>query len=159
MSTSQSLDGIRASQSKKANGNTITLLNKDNYYARSCKVEGALIALDLWDVVSGERTAPIVRAALRNAEKTTTVNQGSITTKTAELKIFQKDSKQAASYLLNMISDNQLFHVKPIRTDPVAMWKRLKDTFERTTEMTDEAARMQLLNFQHIETETAHLTI
>ena len=47
MSTSQSLDGIRASPSEKGNGNTITLLNKDNYSAWSCKVEGALIASDL----------------------------------------------------------------------------------------------------------------
>ena len=121
MSTSQSLDGIRASPSEKGNGNTITLLNKDNYSAWSCKVEGALIASDLWDVVSGERKAPIVPAAIRNADDTATVNEGSITTKTAELKAFQKESKQAASYLLNIISDNQLFHVKPIRTDPVAM--------------------------------------
>ena len=156
MSTSQSLDDIKASPLKKGNGNTITLLDKDNYSAWSCKVEGALIASNLWDVVFGERTTPIVPAALRNAKNTVIVNQGSITTKTAELKTFQKDSKQAASYLLNMISDNQLFHVKPIRTDPVA---RLKDTFERTTKMTAKAAQMQLLNFQHIETKIAYQTI
>ena len=97
MSTSQSLDGIRASPSEKGNGNTITLLNIDNYFAWSCKVEGALIASDLWDVVSGERTAPIVSAALRNAENTASVNQDSIRTKTVELKTFQKDFKKAAS--------------------------------------------------------------
>ena len=76
MSTSQSLDGIRASPSKKGNGNTITLLNKDNYSAWPCKVEGALIASDLWDVVSSERTAPIVPAALQNAKKYTNCQSG-----------------------------------------------------------------------------------
>ena len=39
------------------------------------------------------------------------------------------------------------------------MWQRLKDTLERTTEMTHEAAQMQLLNFAHIETESADHTI
>ena len=53
MSTSQSLDFFRAFPSKNGNGNTITLLNKDNYSPSSCEVEGALIASDLSDVVSG----------------------------------------------------------------------------------------------------------
>ena len=115
------------------------------------KVEGALTASDIWDVFSGERKAPIVPAAIRNKDDTATVNQGNITTKIAELRSYKKDSKQAASYLLNMISDNQLFHVKPIRTNPVAMWKRLKETFERSTQRIVEAAQMQMPNFQHIE--------
>lgn len=159
MSTSQSLDGIEAFSTEKGNGNTITLLNKDNYLAWSCKVEGQLDADDLWENVSGQRKAPIVPAAVRNANDTAIVNQAEITAKEAELKIFIKDSKRAASYLLNMISDGQLFHVRPLRTDPIAMWQRLKDTFERTTEMTAEAAQMQLLNFAHIETENADQTI
>ena len=35
------------------------------------------------------------------------------------------------------------------------MWQRLKDTVERTTEMTAEGAQMQLLNIAHLETKSA----
>lgn len=123
---------MRAIPSEKGNGNTITLLSKDNYSARPCKVEGAPIVNDLWDVVSGERKAPIVLAGVRNADVTATVNHADIAAKTAELKEYHKDAKHITNFLLCMISDSQLFHVKPIRIDPVAMWQRLIDTFERT---------------------------
>ena len=155
MSISQSQDGIRASLFEIGNGNTITFLNKDNHFAWSCKVEGALIASDFSDVVFGERKAPIVSPTTRNQEDTAIINQGSIATKTTQLKAYQKDARTTASYLLNMISENQLCHVKPIRTNRAAMRKRLKYTSERTTKTTSKAAQMQQLNFQHIETRSA----
>ena len=52
-----------------------------------------------------------------------------------------------------------MYYVRSVIDDPVATRKRLQDKFERKTEMATEAAQLQLLNFQHMETETADQTI
>ena len=50
-------------------------------------------------------------------------------------------------------------YIKPVITDRVAVWKRLKNKFERKTEVAKEAAHIAFLNFKHAETETADWTI
>lgn len=46
-------------------------------------------------------------------------------------------------------------YIKPIITDPVVVWKRLQNKFERKIEVAKEAAHMAFLNFEHSEIETA----
>ena len=50
-------------------------------------------------------------------------------------------------------------YIKLVITEPVAVWKRLKNKFERKTEVAKEAAQMAFLNFEHVETETADILI
>ena len=52
-----------------------------------------------------------------------------------------------------------MYYMRSVIEDPVSTWKRLQDKFERKTEMAAEAAQLQLLNFQLMETETADQTI
>ena len=50
-------------------------------------------------------------------------------------------------------------YIKLVITDPVAIWKRLKNKFERKVEVAKEAAHMAFLNFEHAEIESVDLTI
>ena len=58
-----------------------------------------------------------------------------------------------------MVTFSMSDHFAQTTSHPIAMWQRLKDTFERTTEMTTGAPQMQLLNFAHIETKSVDQTI
>ena len=49
--------------------------------------------------------------------------------------------------------------VTSVLDDPIAIWNKLQQKFARKSEMGKSAAQKALLNFQHLETETADETI
>ena len=54
------------------------------------------------------------------------------------------------------IFDEELHVVHGIDEDSVATWTRLKEKFERRSELESEAAFMRFLDFSHTESETAN---
>ena len=66
-----------------------------------------------------------------------------------------KDYKTTSRIILHSISDEQVAYIKPVITDPFAVWKRLQNKFERKIEVAQKAAHMAFLKFEHSEIETA----
>ena len=52
-----------------------------------------------------------------------------------------------------------MYHVKSIIKDLVATWQKLKEKYERVSEMEAEVVQQLLNDFQHVETESADETI
>ena len=65
----------------------------------------------------------------------------------------------AAAALIISISDEEVHTVQAVDDDPVQMWTRLREKFERRSEAEAETAQMNLLDFAHREGETANATI
>ena len=149
-------DGIKASPSVGASSSkTLHILGKNNYSARSDRTLANLLSYELWDLVTGDRAKPVIPTAILDKASTTVTNQARIDTETTELRSYMKDFRTASRIILNSISDEQMAYIKPVITDPVAVWKRLQNKFERKTEVAREAAHMVFLNFEHSEIETA----
>ena len=114
----------------------------------------------VWDLVSERRLRPArPRAHSRDEED---LSQADIaTTKIAADKYdaYEKDFNKAACLLVESISDSQLLTVTSVLDDPIAIWNKLQQKFARKSEMGKSAAQKALLNFQHLETETADETI
>ena len=149
-------DGIRASPSAGASGSkTLHIVGKNNYSAWSDRTEADLLSYELWDRIIGDRAKLVILTAILDAAGTTVTNQARIDTETTELRSYMKDFRTASRIILNSISDEHMAYIKPVITDPVAVWKRLQNKFERKTEVAKEAAHMAFLNFEHSEIETA----
>ena len=52
-----------------------------------------------------------------------------------------------------------MHHIRPVITDAVQIWHKLHQKFDRKTEMEAQAANKLLINFKHLEIETADQTI
>ena len=152
-------DGIRASPSKGSSSTSLNVLGSNNYASWRDKMTAALVMNDVWDLVNGDRVKPTIPVAIQNTAGTANVNQASIDSATAELKIYIKDYKYAASKLLHAISDDQMYHVRSVVINPVEIWKKLQQKFERRTEMEAQDANQALITFQHLEIENANTTI
>ena len=63
----------------------------------------ALVMNDVWDLVNGDRVKPTIPVAIQNTAGIANVNKASIDSATAELKIYIKDYKYAASKLLFVV--------------------------------------------------------
>ena len=96
----------------------------------------------------------MIPTVINNAAGTAAANQANIDIETKYLKDYMKDFRTASRIILNSISDEQMAYIKPVITDPVAVWKRLKINFERKTKVDKEAAHMAFLNFEHAEIES-----
>ena len=48
-----------------------------------------------------------------------------------------------------------MYHVRSVIKGPVATWRKLKERYERVSEMEAEVVQQKLNDFQHIETESA----
>ena len=72
---------------------------------------------------------------------------------------YEEDFNKAACLLVESISDSQLLAVTSVLDDPITMWNKLQQKFAHKSEMGKSAAQKALLNFQHLETETADETI
>ena len=101
----------------------------------------------------------MIPTTIHNTGGTAAANHANIDIETKDLKDYMKDFRTASRIILNSISDEQVAYIKPVITDPVAVWKRLKINFERKTKVDKEAAHMAFLNFEHVETETADFLI
>ena len=65
-----------------------------------------------------------------------------------------KKRDRAAALLITSISDEELHTVQAVDGDPVAIWNKLKEKFERRLEAEAESAQVSLLDFAHREGET-----
>ena len=102
-------DGIRASPSAGASsGKTIHILGKTNYSAWSDRIQAYLLSYELWDLVTGDRTRPVIPTAIHNTAGRAASNQASIDTETKDLKDYMKDFITASIIILNSISDEQM---------------------------------------------------
>ena len=66
---------------------------------------------------------------------------------------------RASAVLITSITDDELHTVQAVDEDPVAIWTRLREKFERRSEAEAETAHMKFLDFTHLESETANETI
>ena len=130
-------DGIRASTSAGAsNGKTIHTLGKTNYIAWLDIIQVDLLTYELWDLVTGDRTRSVIQTTIHNTAGIAAPNQA---IETKDLKDYMKDFRTSSKIIPNSISDEQMAYIKSVITNPVAVWKRLKNKFERKTEVAKEA--------------------
>ena len=117
-----------------------------------------LLVNRFWDLVSGKRTRPNPAPAAIGAFGIDS-NQLAIDAANKKLDDFDDTYNKAACLLVESISDSEIISVTSVLEDPVAVWNKLQQKFARRSEMGQEAAQMALLQFQHVETETANETI
>ena len=130
----------------------MSVLRKDNYRAWSSKTKSQLKVMDCWRIVSGTEVEP--PATVPAGSNIAVVNAAQLV-RTSWL----KRADRAAALLITSISDEELHTVQAVDEDPVAIWNRLKEKFERKSEAEAESAQMSLLDFAHREGETANSTI
>ena len=70
-----------------------------------------------------------------------------------------KDFRFATSHLLHSISDSQMHHIRLVITDAVHIWHKFQQKIDQKTEMEAQTANKMLINFKHLEIETADQTI
>ena len=66
---------------------------------------------------------------------------------------------RASCLIAAAISDTEILAVTDVLDDPVKTWAALSRKYQRKSKMEAETAHMALLQFEHIETETADDTI
>ena len=130
----------------------MSILRKDNYRAWSSKTKSQLKVMDCWRIVSGTEVEP--PATVPTGSNIAVVNVAQLV-RTSWL----KRADRAAALLITSNSDEELHTVQAVDEDPVAIWNRLKEKFERKSEAEAESAQMSLLDFAHREGETANSTI
>ena len=130
----------------------MAVLRKDNYRAWSSKSKAQLKVMDCWRLVSGTK-----------AEPPATAPPGAGSARTVAALIIKarwvKKRDRAAALLITSISDEELHTIQAVDEDPVAIWNRLKEKYERRSEAEAETAQMSLLDFAHREGETSNSTI
>ena len=118
-----------------------------------------LISHNVWDLVIGKEVKPPdAPAEIKNATGTVT-NRPAITDANLQIRNYSNGFKQAASIISESISDSQIYTVQTTLEDPIQTWQKLQDKFARRSIMERDASQMLLLNFQHMETESANQTI
>ena len=130
----------------------LALLRKDNYRAWSSKMKAQLKVLDCWRLVSA-----------LEAEPAATAPPGTGAAGQAAMALIRtswiRRRDRAAAVLIISISDEEVHAVQAVDEDPVLIWGRLREKFERRSEAEAETAQMSLLDFAHREGETANETI
>ena len=128
------------------------ILKKDNHRSWAMKLKAALKVMDCWRLVEGTEVAPPSAAPAGATPAETRVVQA------AKL-LWDKRCDRASSVLVTSISDEEIHTVYRVDDDPVQVWARLKEKFERRSEAEAETAQTQLLEFAHREGENANSTI
>ena len=152
--------GIRAVPSEGTRFRaTSNQLSKDNYTQWSGRLKGILVVNKVWDLVCERRHRPAKpKAHSRDEENDEDLSTADIATEN-KYDAYIDDFNKAACLLVESISDSQLLAVTSVLDDPIAIWNKLQQKFARKSEMGKSAAQKALLNFQHLETETADETI
>ena len=130
----------------------MSVLRKDDYRAWSSKSKSQLKVMDCWRIVSG--TEPEPPATVPAGSNIVVVNAAQLV-RTSWL----KRADCATALLITSISDEELHTVRAVDEDPVAIWNRLREKFERRSEAEAESAQMSLLDFAHREGETTNAMI
>ena len=141
--------GIRASDNAIRSP---AILKKDNYRSWAMKLKAALKVMDCWRLVEGvEEEPPILAPAGATAAERTAIMAAKAS--------WDKRWDRASAVLITSISDEEAHTVYTVDDNPVLIWARLKEKFERKSEAEAETAQMQLLDFAHKEGEDANSTI
>ena len=130
----------------------VALLRKENYRAWSSKLKAQLKVMDCWRLVTAVELMPPDAAP---AGSTDAQQAAALLTR----KSWDKRQDRAAAILITSISDEESHTVQAVDEDPVQIWNRLREKFERRSEAEAETAQMNLLDFAHREGETANATI
>ena len=139
--------GIRAEGTRP-----VAYLKKENYRAWSTKMKAQLKVLDCWQLMIGVELQPSGRGQPGCSGAETAVALG-------QKRSWDKRKERAAATLIISISDEELHTVQPVDEDPVQIWTRLQEKFERKSEAEAETAHMRFLDFAHVEGESANDTI
>ena len=126
------------------------ILRKDSYRSWAMKLKAALKVMDWWKLVEGTEVAPPSAAPAGAALAETRAVLA------AKL-VWDKKWDRASSVLVTSISDEEIHTVYTVDDDPVQIWARLKERFERRSGAEAETAQMQLLEFAHREGENANV--
>ena len=137
--------GIRASDGGMR---PVAILKKDNYKAWSSKMKSSLKVMDCWRMITGAEVIPPATAPVGStgAERTASL-------------ALRASWDRAAAILITSISDDEIHTVQAVDEDPVQIWERLREKFERRSEAEAETAHMQLMDFTYREGESANATI
>ena len=141
--------GIRASDGGMR---PVAILRKDNYKAWSSKLKSSLKVMSCWKMITGGEVMPPVKAPLG----ATAADAAAAVVLRAS---WDKRWDKAAAILITSISDEEIHTVQAVDEDPIQIWNRLQEKFERRSEAEAETAQMNLLDFAHREDETANSTI
>ena len=145
-------DNIGNSGIKAEGYKPVAVLRKDNHRAWSSKTKAQLKVMDCWRLVTGTEAVPSITAP--------SGTRSAGTAATVVIRVaWVKKRDRAAALLITSISDEELHTVQAVDEDPVAIWNRLKEKFERRSEAEAESAQMSLLDFAHRKGETANSTI
>ena len=147
MTDSSGNSGIRAEVARP-----LALLRKDNYRAWKSKVKAQLKVMDCWRLVIGTEAEPPTTLLARSS--------GAVVTDAALMRtswIRRRDRATAA--LITSVSNEEVHTVQAVNDDPILMWRRLKEKFERRSEAEGETVQMRLLDFAHREGESANAMI
>ena len=139
--------GIRAEGSRP-----VAFLKKDNYRSWSTKLKSQLKVMDCWLLVTGVELQPASTGPPGCTPAETAVALG-------VKRSWDKRKDRATAVLITSISDEEMHTVHPVDEDPVQIWMRLREKFERRSEAEAETAHMLFLDFTHIEDESANETI
>ena len=135
MADSSGNSGIRAEVARP-----LALLRKDNYRAWSSKVKAQLKVMDCWRLVIGTE-----------AESPATLPAGSSGAAVAAAALIRtswiRRRDRAAAALITSVSDEEVHTVQAVDDDPVLMWKRLKEKFERRSEAEAELKTAETARF------------
>ena len=123
--------GIRADGSL---GRSVATLKSDNYTSWSSRLKAVLKISDCWRLTTGVELLPAVAAAGSTAAQVAAAD----TARASWLK--RKD--RTAAVLIMSISDEEHGTVQAVDEDPVEIWKRLKEKFDRTSEAEAETAHI-----------------
>ena len=125
----------------------VTLLKKDNYRAWS-----QLKVMECWALVTDVELQPAGTGPPGCTPAETVVALG-------VKRSWDKRKDRAAAVLITFISDEEFHTVQPVDEDPVLIWTRLKEKFERRSEAQAETSHMRFSDFVRIESESVNETI
>ena len=116
------------------------------------KLKAALKVMECWRLVEGTEVSPPATAAAG-------ASAAELRAALAAKALWDKKCDRASSLLVSSVSDDEIGTIYGFDDDPVAIWARLRDKFERRSEAEAESAQMVLLEFTHKEGKTANATI
>ena len=138
------ISGIRASGLR-----LVAVLKKDNYRAWFTKLKVQLKVINCWQLVTGTEVRPPA-TALAGADA------AAMTAALALRRSWDMRNDAAAAVLITSISDEELQVVQGIDENPVLIWTRLEQKFQRRSEAEAETSFMLFLDFAHFESESAN---
>ena len=129
----------------------LATLRKDNYRAWSSKLKAQLKVMDCWGLVSAIDLVPAAATPENTNAERIAIN--------LTIAVWTRKRDRAAALLITSVSDEESHVIHAVEDNPVEIWDRLKEKFERRSEAEAETAQLQFLDFTHKEGEDANAMI